>query len=112
MQVLTVLFSEVTRLHYSFPTVSPDFLGLVASGMEHLHNAGRSNTIYNLAHALGTLRSDGSDSLLPVKRMPMGLIEYTVVFFSASSVQKVCSLYCVCKHMGIHALFFLDLLSS
>lgn len=89
LRVLTNLFSEVARLQHSFPTVAPDFLGLVASGMQRLHTEGRSNTLYLLARALGTLRSDGSDSLLPVKRMPMGLIEYTVAFFAASCEQKV-----------------------
>lgn len=95
LRVLTTLFSEVARLQYSFPTVAPDFLGLVASGMQRLFTEGRSNTLYLLARALGTLRSDGSDSLLPVKRMPMGLIEYTVAFFAASCEQKVRLFHCM-----------------
>ena len=84
-----MLFSRILSLQYATPTVPPDFLQLVASGMQHLHGAGRSNAIYLLAKALGTLRSDGSDSLMPAKRMPMGLIEYTINFFTTSSVQKV-----------------------
>ena len=36
------------------------------------------------------MRSDGSDSLIPVTRMPMGLIEYTICFFNANSIQQVC----------------------
>ena len=39
---------------------------------------------YSLVKALGTMRPDNSDSLMPVKHMPMGLIEYTVNFFTAS----------------------------
>ena len=34
--------------------------------------------VYALAIGLGTLRPDGSDSLIPTKRMPMGLLEYAV----------------------------------
>ena len=80
LQVLSILFSSISK---------QDFLCLTASGMQNLSDAGRSNTIYQLAQGLGTSRSDGSDSLLPVRRMPMGLIEYAIVFFTASSVQKV-----------------------
>ena len=42
-----------------------------------------------MVKAVETMRSDGSDLLLPAERMPMGLIEYAVNFFTASSVQKV-----------------------
>ena len=82
--VLSDLFAAI-----SMQEVPKDFLHLAAKGMQNLRNAGRSNSIYLLAKALGTMRKDGSDSLLPVKRMPMGLIEYAVAFFTASSVQKV-----------------------
>ena len=66
-----------------------DFLELAASAAQHVHQCQRSNVIYNLTKALGTMRHDASDSLLPAKRMPMGLIEYAVGFFTASSIQKV-----------------------
>ena len=54
--------------------------------MRHLGEAGRSNIIYSLAKAVGP---GGCDSLLPTKNMPMGLVEYAVNFFIASSIQKV-----------------------
>ena len=38
--------------------------------------SGRSNVVYRLSMALGTKREDQTDSLLPSKRMPMGLIEH------------------------------------
>ncbi len=37
------------------------------------------------------MREDNSDSHFPVKRMPMGLFEYTVSFFSESNHHKVSS---------------------
>ena len=55
----------------------------------HLQQSGRTNVIYSMAKVLGTMRSDGSDSLLPARRMPMGLIEHTVNVFSASSIHQV-----------------------
>ena len=60
-----MLLSQILRREYASPTVPPDFLQLVASGMQHLHAAVRSNSIYLLAKALGTLRKDGSDSQIP-----------------------------------------------
>ena len=57
--------------------------------MIHLKHCHRSNVIYLLAKALGTMRPDQSDSLLPAKRMPMGLIEYSAKFFTASSTRQV-----------------------
>ena len=50
------------------------------NGMDHLQACCHSNVIYLLAKSLGTLRPGRSDSLLPAKRMPMGLIEYCVNF--------------------------------
>ena len=67
----------------------PSFIEFAVNGMDHLKECGRSNVIYLLAKSLGTMRPDGSDSLLPAKRMPMGLIEYCVNFFNAKAVQQV-----------------------
>ncbi|XP_065893244.1 uncharacterized protein [Dysidea avara] len=58
--------------------------------MIHLKECKQSSVICSLARSLGTLRPDESDSLLPAKRMPMGLIEYCINFFNSSSVQHVC----------------------
>ena len=50
----------------------------------------------NLAKAAGTLRDDGSDALLPLKRLPTGLIEHSLNFFTASSIAQVnVIIYCV-----------------
>ena len=70
--------------------VPKDFLNVTVEGIRHLNRNGRSNVIYLLAKALGTMRSDGSDSLLPTKRMPMGLIEHIVNFFTVDAINKVC----------------------
>lgn len=74
---------------------------LAVSAMEHLESCGRSNVVYNLAKVLGRMRNDKSDSLLPAKRMPMGLIEHCVNFFSSSSIREVrtCMYMHLCKCM-------------
>ena len=89
LDILSLLFSEVAK-GFPMPDVPQDFLRLSMAAMHRLHTSGRSNTVYLLAKALGTMRADNSDSLLPVSRMPMGLLEYTIAFFAATSIQQVC----------------------
>ena len=90
LKLLSDLFSAFLKQRHPHVRLLPlDFLKLVVLGLQRLHDAGRANVIYLLAKALGTTRPDGSDSLLPTSRMPMGLLEYMVEFFTASSVQQV-----------------------
>ena len=70
-------------------TMPEDFLEQVIMGLKNLRSNKRSNIIYSLTKGIATLRQDGSDTLFPLKRMPAGLVEYTVNFFVASSTQKV-----------------------
>ena len=55
----------------------------------YLKNCNQTNVAYGLAKVIGTLRPDKTDSLMPTKRMPMGLVEYLVQFFSADNLTKV-----------------------
>lgn len=68
---------------------SSDFIHLALYGMERLHKTGRMNVIYLIAKALSTTCPDGSDSLLPTSRMPIGLVEHIVNFFTATAVQQI-----------------------
>lgn len=87
--VLSNLFDLFVQASTTLAFV-PNFIDFTVHGMNHLKACGRSNVIYLLAKSLGTMRTDGSDSLLPAKRMPMGHIEYCVNFFNATSVRQVC----------------------
>lgn len=57
--------------------------------MANLKGAERSNVLYNFSKATAILRSDGSDTLLPMKWLPMGLLEYCASFFTATSVSEI-----------------------
>ena len=57
--------------------------------MQRLSGGGQSNVLYNLAKGIGTMRSDLSDSHFPIKRMPLGLVEYIANFFAADHLQQV-----------------------
>lgn len=75
----------------SYSSVVPldDSLSLMVSAMEHWKSCVCSNVVYKLIRVLGSLRDDRSDSLLPARLMPMGLIEHCVNSFNSSSVRKV-----------------------
>ena len=78
------LISELFKSYCAVQSdVSPpdDFLQLSVLAMKHLQSCGRSNVFYHLAKALGTMRNGHNESLLPARRMPMGLIEHCVNFF-------------------------------
>ena len=57
--------------------------------MKRLSDVGKSNIIYGLCKGLGTMRLDGSDSLFPTTRMPMGLLHYMVEFFISQPGHRV-----------------------
>ena len=89
-------FKSFCNLHSSIDPPD-DFLSLAVSAMEHLRSCERSNVVYKLVKVLGTMRDDQSDSLLPARRMPMGLIEHCVNFFSSSSIGEVhVHIHCIC----------------
>ena len=67
-----------------------DFLELSKSAMNKLQQHGRTNVVYNFVKAVGTVRTDGTDSWLPISRMPMGMIEHTVNFFANKHMGRVC----------------------
>lgn len=78
----------------SFPVVAvpDDFLRLCLKAMERLKEVGRFNVVYGLVRGLGTMREDNSDSRLPALRMPMGLLEYAISFYSANTINQVLKL--------------------
>ena len=84
LEVLSRLFNDIGKV-----VVPSDFLKLTRDAVYNLKKQGRSNLVYQLARCLGTNRDDGTDTLLPVKRMPTGLIEYIVGFFNAENLQQV-----------------------
>ena len=79
MRVVSHLFQRLAPTKYDVH-IPADFLQLSLIAARHLNQCGRSNVLYGFAKAIGTMRPDGSDSRLPARRMPMGLLEYMVNF--------------------------------
>ena len=95
LPLLSELFSAFLSIKFAL-SVPKDFLCLAAIAMVQLSEGGRTNILYNLAKGIGTMRPDTSVSRFPVKRMPMGLVEYTAQFFAADNLQQVWNVK-VCK---------------
>lgn len=86
--VLTTLLQNHASDFYGI-LVPSDFIKLSLEAMLHLKEANRTNVVYNLVSAVGTKRPHSDDTRLPVNRMPMGLLEHCVSFFSSSNTTKV-----------------------
>lgn len=88
MAIIADLLHKLAVAYYQV-NIPHDFLQLALSAAQHLQRCGCSNVVYELARVVGRMRSDGLDSRLPAKRMPMGLVEHMVHFFNANTYQKV-----------------------
>ena len=71
LKMIASLFQDFALTNYGVQIPS-DFLYLSVCAIQHLNQCGRSNVLYGLAKAIGTMRSDGSDSRLPAKRCQLG----------------------------------------
>ena len=87
--IFSQLFGMFLKQNTDIKWPPSDFLELVVRAMLHLQHTGHLIAVYLVVKALGTMRADQSDSLLPVKRMPMGLVRCIVQLFTASSTQQV-----------------------
>lgn len=88
LQDLSLKYASLCHDHFGV-SVPNDFLVYSGAAMVHLATNRRSNVLYNLAKGLGTLRKDGKDTLFPIRRMPMGLVEYAANFYVAENVNQV-----------------------
>ena len=50
---------------------------------------GKSNLVYKFCQGLAFDRPDKSGPLIPINRMPFGLIEYCIEFFTCTNVMQV-----------------------
>lgn len=84
---MSAAFSSLCQIHFGldFPK---DFLILSVKAMNRLHEVKRSNVLYQIAKGCGEMRPDGSDLRFPTTRMPMGLLEYMVGFFTEEEMRR------------------------
>ena len=88
LEIISHSFHQFALKYYDVNTEF-NFLELTLLATKHLSMRSRSNVIYKLAKAIGTMRPNGLDSRLPAKRMPMGLLEYIANFYNVENYQHV-----------------------
>lgn len=88
LDFLSTAFSSLASMYGI--SVPGDYVQCSIKAMKCLKESGRSNVLHSLAKSLATPRSDGTGSMFPTTRMPMGLLEYMVGFFGSENMQKVC----------------------
>ena len=71
---------------YSF--VKHDFIEASVSAMIVLYDEGKHNLVYHISRCFNR-EHEGASTRMPIDRMPFGLIDYNVWFFSAPSSQKL-----------------------
>ena len=86
IDILDDLFALCCRGHFPAPS---GYIRNSIVAMKHLRSRRKSNLLAGAARAFGMMRPDNSDSLFPVDRMPFGLLEYSINFFNAKTVNEV-----------------------
>ena len=69
-----------------------NFAELAVESMRYLQVNGKNNLLYKFAFCLATKRPGSEESLFPLHRMPFGMVEYQIEFFSATNIMQVCFL--------------------
>ena len=96
---------QVTMLDSTFKTVCLEngighppekFLTLSVQSMKTLQENGKPNVLLDFAKCLGTNKPDSNEPLLPINKMPFGLIQHQLQFFSATNVNQVLNVYFKC----------------
>ena len=86
--ILNRLFLDIATVN-GISSNPSDFISLAPTAMSILQRSGKSNLLYKFAYCLATQRPDGNWPLWNIARMPFGLVEYQIEFFSCTNVMQV-----------------------
>ena len=89
--LLNKMFSNMSTSAVIRTKVS-NFISLSIGAMEVLQEAKKPNLVYKWVQCMSR---ESGQPLMPLNRMPFGLIEYQLAFFTATNVMQVC-LYFSC----------------
>ena len=76
-------------LRVGIDTNPANFATLSVKAMKVLQGNGKSNLLYKFAYCITTSRPGSKELLFPIHRMPFGLVEYQIEFFSSTNVTQV-----------------------
>lgn len=66
-----------------------DFVTLSLKAMKRLESAGKNNLLYKFGECIAKTRPGSDECLMPLDRMPFGLIEYQLEFFTCTNSDQV-----------------------
>ena len=92
------MFSKFAESHGGL-SIPNNYLELSQKGMKRLKESKRVNVLCELAKGLGIMHPDGSDVIFPTERMPMGLLQYMVLFFNSGAGQQINCVHAVEPHI-------------
>lgn len=69
------------------------FISKSLKAMQKLEENGKNNLVSKFARGIADERPESNESLFPLNRMPFGLVEYQIEFFTATHVQQVFDQY-------------------
>lgn len=86
--VANFVFMELVKFHH-IDTNPADFISRSLAAMKLLQISGKGNLLYKLAYCLTEKRQGTETPLLHLDRMPFGLLEYQLEFFSCTNIMQV-----------------------
>ena len=66
-----------------------DFATVSVKAMKVLQENGKNNLLYKFGYCIATTRPGSEEPLFPMNRMPFGLVEYQIEFFSSTNIAQV-----------------------
>lgn len=66
-----------------------NFATLSVKAMKVLQENGKNNLLYKFGYCIANTRPGSEEPLFPINRMPFGLIEYQIEFFSSTNIAQV-----------------------
>lgn len=84
--ILDKMFSNLAK-HAGINSNLSDFISLSIGAMKILQKAGKHNLVYKWSKCIV---GENGKPLMTLDRMPFGLIEYQMEFFTATNVMQVC----------------------
>ena len=88
LEMADEIFNELST-RKCVPVPGSDFVSLSLLAMETLKANEKTNVVYKLAKIIACKRPDSSESLIPLDRMPWGLLQYQIDFFACKHIKEV-----------------------
>ena len=86
--IANFIFMELVKFH-GIDSTPADFVSCSVAAMKLLQVSGKGNLLYKFAYCLTEKRPGTETPLLQLDRMPFGMLEYQLQFFSCTTIMQV-----------------------